>query len=275
MTSFTIIVYQIYHQDCSLNIRYIGSTKQQLYQRWNNHKIQYQQWIQEPNINRCISIYPYFKEYNINNFKYNELARYEVTDRKEQFQYEQEWIDKLDCVNKIRAISLPPEIQRELNRNEYKFYCEDCESVFSTNGHLQRHLNGEKHWRIIFPFDLNYNMNRSEMLWEKLERKEKQKLIKQQKLNEYRKTEEFKKKDREYRSRPEVKQRMRENHRKHEKTEKGKETVKRYRQSEKGKETLRKQKEKIIEEKRYYCSICDWAFTSKQILTKHNTRKHL
>lgn len=253
MNSFSIIVYQIYHQDSSLNVRYIGSTKQKLSARWYKHKDDYKRWKQGNTQYNC-AIVDCFEKYGYEKFKCSELGTYEVNNRQQQFQHEQEWIEKLECVNKIKSFNV--------NKLHKSNFCDLCEYKFNYPYELRNHLNGEDHWKTLFPcWNLDYNFQRRKMTWEIEIEKEERKEIKKQK-------------DREYSKKPEVKERLRKNHRKHEQTEKGKATIQRYRQSDKWKQTNEANKKRIIEEKQYYCSICDWAFTSKQILTKHNQRKH-
>ena len=89
-------------------IQYIGSTFNQLRWRWQSHKKDYKQYLK--GIGGEISIFPYFTELGIENFKIIKIKDYIVyaehkLDKKHLSVYEQLWINKLKCVNKIAAFN--------------------------------------------------------------------------------------------------------------------------------------------------------------------------
>jgi len=65
------------------------------------HKQDYNRWLNGKH--RGTSLYPYIQEHGLDNFYIKELQRYEVVDRQQQLKYEQEWIDRVECVNKFAA----------------------------------------------------------------------------------------------------------------------------------------------------------------------------
>ena len=117
---FTGTVYKIV---CSLdeNIIYIGSTFNQLRHRWQTHKCHYKSYLERKT--RCVSIYPYFEKFGIENFKIMKIKDYECyrenkADSKHLHAYEQLWINKTkNCVNKFSAFRIP--IVAKEKRKEY------------------------------------------------------------------------------------------------------------------------------------------------------------
>ena len=84
------------------DLRYIGSTFDTLRNRWQKHKSNYTSWL-EGKRDKC-SIFKYFKEYGIDNFKILLLKSYIVCadnkrDHKHLSVYEQLYINKFKCVN--------------------------------------------------------------------------------------------------------------------------------------------------------------------------------
>ena len=89
-------------------IQYIGSTFNQLRWRWQQHKGKYKQYLKGKG--RECSIYPYFTQYGIKNFKIIKIKDYiayreNQTDNKHLSAYEQLWINKLKCINKNHAFN--------------------------------------------------------------------------------------------------------------------------------------------------------------------------
>jgi len=114
-------IYKIIHLQS--NICYIGSTFNILRQRWQQHKQDYSKWLDGKNDN--IAIYPYFKEYGIENFKIILIKEYEVVDRKHLEVYECLWVNKLKPCNNKNPFQLPLKkhymnIYREKNKERLK-----------------------------------------------------------------------------------------------------------------------------------------------------------
>ena len=88
-------VYKIICQ--KTNDVYVGSTFNLLKYRFQQHKSHYKRWL-ECGKSYC-SIFPYFKQHGIENFKMMLIKSYEVVDRAHLEVYEQLWINKLKSVN--------------------------------------------------------------------------------------------------------------------------------------------------------------------------------
>jgi len=87
---------------------YVGSTTQSLEARWNIHLRAYKQ-------RRLVSIYPYFEEHGIENFKIELIREYDVVDEKHLRVYETLWMNRLICVNKkIPFMPMPLDIYQRL-----------------------------------------------------------------------------------------------------------------------------------------------------------------
>tara|TARA_R110000868_G_scaffold188422_1_gene431167 strand:+ start:4 stop:486 length:483 start_codon:yes stop_codon:yes gene_type:complete len=104
-------VYKImYIGNENISITYIGSTMNTLRNKWYYHGKQ----------NGC-SIYPYFEEFGIDNFKIFLIKEYKVYDRKHLLMYEQLYINKLNCIN----INNPFQPLRNEQRKEYSINNKD------------------------------------------------------------------------------------------------------------------------------------------------------
>ena len=121
---------------CDPKIQYIGSTFNELRQRWTGHKTFYKRW-QNGNPKSCISIFPYFEKYGIKNFKIVLIKEYMCfaennRDHKHLSTFEQLFINRTKCVNKINAFRIEwlakPEIKdqqilyRDNNKDKIKIY---------------------------------------------------------------------------------------------------------------------------------------------------------
>ena len=121
----------VYKIVCSLNERiiYIGSTFNQLRHRWQMHKNGYNKYLHGKH--RCVSIYPYFTKYGIDNFKIMKIKDYECyrenkADARHLHAFEQLWINKTKgCVNKNYAFSISKlywKEYRESNKDKLSDY---------------------------------------------------------------------------------------------------------------------------------------------------------
>lgn len=112
---------------CNVNpkIYYIGSTFNELKQRWNSHKKNYRNQK-----DKC-SICKYFDEYGIENFTLRLIKSYNVyrennKDNKHLRAYEQLWINKLrDCCNERNTFNIlwkkdKQQIDRKYRANNIK-----------------------------------------------------------------------------------------------------------------------------------------------------------
>ena len=111
----------VYKIICYLDsdIIYIGSTFNSLRNRWQEHKSDFRKYLDGKN--SCISIYPYFEKYGIENFKIIKVKEYECyrqnrSDMRHLNVYEALWINKTKgCVNKV----VPFYIQK-LSNKQYR-----------------------------------------------------------------------------------------------------------------------------------------------------------
>ena len=97
-TTRNAIIYKIFHIS-NPNIVYIGSTMCRLSTRWKRHKKHYYSWNKGYTKGKC-SICPYFKQFDIKNFKCIELRKYKVVDKAHLNAYEQLWMNKIKNINK-------------------------------------------------------------------------------------------------------------------------------------------------------------------------------
>jgi ribosomal protein S27AE len=109
---------------CEPDIQYVGSTFNELKQRWQSHKKKYNHWLKTPNMKGVCSIYHYFKKYGIENFKILLIKEYQVfsetkKDRKCLNVYETLWINKLKCVNIYSPFSIK-HINKLIRRDYHK-----------------------------------------------------------------------------------------------------------------------------------------------------------
>ena len=95
-------VYKIIHNQS--NICYVGSTFNTLRDKWQRHRHSFARYLNKNGAE--FSIYPYFKEYGIENFKILLIKEYEVIDRRHLEVMEQLWINKLKSVNKHSAAAI-------------------------------------------------------------------------------------------------------------------------------------------------------------------------
>ncbi|EGZ30186.1 hypothetical protein PHYSODRAFT_467210 [Phytophthora sojae] len=89
-------IYRIIHLES--DIQYVGSTFNEPRKRWQAHKSAFVRWTKDNQ--GTVSIFPYFQEYGIDQFKLIPIKSYDVADRKCLIAMEQLWISKLRCINK-------------------------------------------------------------------------------------------------------------------------------------------------------------------------------
>ena len=147
------IVYRIEYLE-NPDIRYIGSKFSEIRKRFYEHKINYNKYL-NGNFSE-ISIYPYFKQYNIKNFKMILIKEYEVVDRTQLLAYEQLYMNKLKNINKQKSFQPLPKEQKKqhyrLNKNKiyednkeyYKKYRETNKEKNKEYQKKYREINKEK-----------------------------------------------------------------------------------------------------------------------------------
>tara|TARA_R110000868_G_scaffold67025_3_gene199146 strand:+ start:3053 stop:3682 length:630 start_codon:yes stop_codon:yes gene_type:complete len=104
-------VYRIEYNE-NPEIRYIGSTMQELRYRWRDHKNHFNEYLKDKYGE--IAIYSYFKEFGIKNFKIIKIKEYEVVDRKHLLSKEQLWMNKLKNINKKYSFQILKKIRDNL-----------------------------------------------------------------------------------------------------------------------------------------------------------------
>jgi len=112
----------------NLNIYYIGSTFNSIEERFISHKFNYYNWLKNKDKYK-ISIYTYFEDYGIENFKIELLGEYEVDNKIELLKIEQDKIDDNgNCVNinnayiNIENKKIQDQNYREENKDKIKEY---------------------------------------------------------------------------------------------------------------------------------------------------------
>jgi len=127
-------IYKIIHNQS--NLCYVGSTFGPLASRWNSHSQKFKAFDKGLKTD-CISIYPYFKRYGIENFKIILIKEYDIIDRRHLEVYESLWISKLKACNKNNPIDLP------LKKQYMKNYVEEHKDHLKEIGRIYREKNKE------------------------------------------------------------------------------------------------------------------------------------
>jgi hypothetical protein len=142
-------------------IRYIGSSmNKKTRDRWNRHKQDYKRYLK----GKCkgiVSIYPYFKKYGIEKFKFEVLKKYDVCDKDNLRMYEQLWMNKLNCVNK--SSSFQPLFKQRDKRNQ-KTYRENNKKKIALKDKKYYENNKEK----IKEYQKQYRENNKDKLKQKI-----------------------------------------------------------------------------------------------------------
>jgi hypothetical protein len=154
----------IYRIICLPNpdIQYVGSTFNELRHRWQNHIKHYEEYHLIHHKKKGISIFKYFDEYGIDNFKIVLIKKYLVyqehdKDRKHLEAYEQLWINKIKCINEKNPFCLnrmskmlytashrTEKKQYDKERRTKKFDCE-CGAKELSYAHKREHEKTKKH----------------------------------------------------------------------------------------------------------------------------------
>lgn len=141
-------IYKIIHNQS--NIIYIGSTYNELRKRWSEHKKDFKKYLD--NKKSEVSIYPYFKQYGIENFKIILIKEYQVVDKKHLYSKEQLWISKLKSINKNKTFNI-----KRLYQQNYHFHNKEKRGIYKKE---YVKLNKEK----IKEFQTNYSLNNKEKI---------------------------------------------------------------------------------------------------------------
>ena len=166
------IIYQIYNIN-DTKIHYIGSSFNDISIRWQDHVSDYNKYLKD-DIKPASTIYPYFKEFDIKNFKIIELKEYKVIDKDHLKMYEQLYINKYKPVNRINPFNILADVDRKNYLKKYRNENKDKISEYSK----QRYINNKEYCD-------NYIENNREKIKEYKARhyqKNKEKLAEKQKI---------------------------------------------------------------------------------------------
>jgi hypothetical protein len=138
---------RIYKIVCNLSDDvYIGSTFNRLSDRFRRHKYGFNQYLNNKSYE--MSIYPLFKQYGVENFTIILIKEYLVCDKKHLLMYEQLWINKLNCVNKVIAFQLLKKQQQkqyfEKNKDRQRQYYHNNKIKINLQHKLWLEKNKEK-----------------------------------------------------------------------------------------------------------------------------------
>ncbi|GMF20489.1 unnamed protein product [Phytophthora lilii] len=100
--------------DYQSDLGYVGSTGSELRVRWQRYKQVYKKWT-EGKFGE-VSIYPLIQQLGIERFKVILIKKYDVFDKTHLGAYEQLWINRLNCVNKVNPFYIP----RLSNKTRYE-----------------------------------------------------------------------------------------------------------------------------------------------------------
>lgn len=110
--SITGRVYKIIHTQS--NICYVGSTFNTIRDRFHCHQTGFRFWESGKGKHE-ITIYPFFKQYGIDQFKMVLIKEYQVCDKEHLRVYEQLWINKLKPINKMNPFHI-----KYLSKKQYR-----------------------------------------------------------------------------------------------------------------------------------------------------------
>lgn len=156
------IIYKIEHRE-NPDIRYIGSTTNELRYRWRSHKDKFKKYLKGEGSK--VAIYHYFKEFGIEKFTISMIKTYQIVDRRHLHAIETLWMNKLKNVNKKYPFNpIPKETIKiwrqnnkekiaervKLNDQKTKKQRIDCECGKSINkAHSNRHKKTIIHQKYI------------------------------------------------------------------------------------------------------------------------------
>jgi len=149
MATYIGRVYKIIHNQS--DIVYIGSTKNELRYRWQQHVCIFKKWIATNKTVRGCTIFKYFEKYGIENFKIMLIKEYEVCDHLHLEAREQLWISKLKCINELNPIQLPKKMyeknyyqqNKEIIKARVKAYADANKGLISERNKRYREKNKE------------------------------------------------------------------------------------------------------------------------------------
>jgi len=123
---------------------YIGSTFNTLRDRFRTHKVAFCRWSKDDTLGNY-AIYPYFKQYGVENFKIILIKEYTVEDRSHLEAYEQLWINKLKCVNQQSAFRINKFAVKDYNKENADIIKAKKRQFYHANKQRIRALRNTKH----------------------------------------------------------------------------------------------------------------------------------
>lgn len=112
-------IYQIIQRgDLPNPIRYIGSTVNPK-KRWSTHRHRYKNMMNNNVVDDSISIYKHIFELGLHSFKCETLIEVDIETLQGLRAIEQQYIEKYDCVNKVKAFRSPKD--KEAYNKQYNY----------------------------------------------------------------------------------------------------------------------------------------------------------
>lgn len=110
-------IYRIISNNPEVSVVYYGSTVQSLCRRMASHRSKYKRWCAGKQ--RSCSIFPYFKQYGIEQFHIELVEDFPCDNGEQLFTRENVYIRGFDCCNKYSAITTPEE-RTEQRKQHYQ-----------------------------------------------------------------------------------------------------------------------------------------------------------
>lgn len=128
----------IYKLVCGLTDKiYVGSTFQEIRYRFRDHKKAYKQYLKGEE-DKGIAIYPYFRKYDVKNWKIILIKEYDVCDKKELLALEQLWLNKFHKTSINVNLSfdiLCGKCCHKIKKN----FCRECKGISICIHNVQKH----------------------------------------------------------------------------------------------------------------------------------------
>lgn len=140
-------IYRIIHLQSE--ICYIGSTCNELKQRWQQHKSGFNRWMADKKL-KSLSIFPFMEEYGIDQFKITLVKEYKVADKMHLHALEQLWVNKFrkTAVNLNNPFAIAPLFKKQYYKqyrdNNKEIIKEKCQAYRDANKETLNHNKREK-----------------------------------------------------------------------------------------------------------------------------------
>lgn len=97
---------------------YVGSTFQLISHRWRDHKYNYTSYKKLSS--KKVYVYDLFDKYGVDNCSIILIKEYDVYDRIHMKAYEQLWINKLNCINKLNPFRIRKIYTKQYHQQYYQ-----------------------------------------------------------------------------------------------------------------------------------------------------------